>query len=173
MTNTKMKMPVLIEPLISTLHNIQSKIDDAAGALIALELRLRIIAQLEPKVQEELKKKTSDFFYEANLSYLITAVLEVFQEKLDPAEQELIKSCRMPRNKLAHASFVEFLIELNGEAEGRVIDPKTGKKNSLEKHDLVEGAKCIERGSGLPQFSSKVKITIQILESKIMRHLET
>lgn len=37
-------MPVMIEPLISILHSIQLKIDAAAGAATALELRLRIIA---------------------------------------------------------------------------------------------------------------------------------
>ena len=50
-------MPVPVEGLISVLHNIQAKIDAAAGAATALELRLRIIAQLNKAVRDELSKK--------------------------------------------------------------------------------------------------------------------
>lgn len=118
---------VLIEPLISSLHNIQSKIDNSAGAAAVLELRLRIIAQLESEVQDELATKTSKSFYEATLNNIIEAVLKVFQNELDSTDQNIIRNCRVPRNKLIHASFVEFMIKINGEALGREIDPRTGK----------------------------------------------
>lgn len=69
MTNTinlssqkRIKMPVLIDSLIIILHNIQQKINSAAGAATALELRLRIIAQLELRIQDELGKKNKKTF---------------------------------------------------------------------------------------------------------------
>ena len=165
----KARLPVLIEPLILTLHNIQSKIDTAAGAATALELRLRIIAQLETKVQDELKKKTKKPFYKAELEHLIFAVLEVFKDKLEPIEHDAIINCRPPRNKLIHASLVELIIKLNGEALGREIEPRTGKGKPLTEDDLVEGAKCIERGRGLDIFSQRAREAVSILERKILR----
>lgn len=168
----KPRLPVLIEPLISTLHNIQLKIDSAAGAATALELRLRIIAQLENKVQIELKRKTKKPFYKAELEHLIFAVLEVFKEKLDPTEHNAIIRCRPPRNKLIHASLVELMINLNGEALGREVDPNTGKGKPLAEDDLVEGAKCIERSRGLDIFSQRAREAVVILETKILRSIK-
>lgn len=168
----KKRLPVLIEPLISTLHNIQCKIDSAAGAATALELRLRIISQLEPKVQDELKKKTKKPFYKAELEHLISAVLEVFKGQLDLIEHDAIINCRPPRNKLIHASLVELMIKLSGEALGREIDPRTGKGKPLTEDDLVEGAKCIERGRGLDIFSQRAREAVSILERKILRSIK-
>ena len=167
----KAKMPILIEPLIQTLNNIQLKIDAATGAATALELRLRIIAQLEPKVQPELKKKTPLLYYKAKLFHLIDAILEVFQDKLNPNDQEKIKKCRPPRNKLSHASLVEFMISLCIEANGREIDLRTGKGKPLPKNDLIEGAKCVDRLPALEEFSKRARAAIQILDEKILRTL--
>lgn len=168
----KAKLLVLIEPLISTLHNIQLKIDSAAGAATALELRLRIIAQLEPKVQEILKTKTKESFYRVKLEHLIAAVLHVFKDKLNSAEYDAIIECRIPRNKLIHASLVELMIKLNEEALGREIDPQTGKGKPLREDDLVEGAKLIERSRGLDIFSQRARVAIEILERKILRSIK-
>ncbi|MFA6118636.1 MAG: hypothetical protein WCT85_01670 [Parachlamydiales bacterium] len=165
-------MHVLIEPLICTLNNIQSKIDTAAGAATALEIRLRIIAQLEPKVQIELKNRTKKLYYKADLIHLIDAVIETFQDKLDLNDQAKIKSCRLPRHKTSHGSFAELMIELTGEVLGREIDPHTRKRKPLEKNDIIEGAVCIERNHGLEEFSKRAKEAIEILERKILRSLE-
>jgi len=165
-------MPVIIEPLISILHNIQLKIDTAAGAATALELRLRIIAQLEIKVRDELRKKTKKAFHKAELDHLISAVLDVFQDKLDPVEQNIIRSCRPPRNKTAHGSFAELMIELTGEAPGRHFDSYTLKPMPLEENDIIEGAVCIERNRGLDEFTKRARIAVSILEDKIMRSLK-
>ena len=168
-----MKLPVLIEPLKSTLYNIQLKIDAAAGAMIALELRLRIIAELEPKVQDELKQLTSDPFYAANLVHLIDSVLKIFNNNLKHEDHAAIKRCRKPRNKLAHASLVEFMLELNDEALGREIDRGTGKGKPLQKHEIVEGAKCIERSRGLDDFACNAREAVLILEREIFPLLQS
>lgn len=109
--------------------------------------------------------------YKVTLNELIKAVLKVFEQKLNLEEQNIIKKCRLPRNRLIHASFVEFLIELNGEAPGREIDPSTGKHKSLEKDDIVEGAKCIERSRGIDDFSINARKAVEILELKVLRQL--
>lgn len=164
----KIKPPVLIDPLISLLNNIQSKIDAAAGSATTLELRLLIIAQLEPKVQEELKKWKKPYC----LNALINSVIEIFKNKLDLSDQVKIKSCHYPRNKITHGNFAELMIELNGEALGREIDPYTGKRKPLEKNDIIEGTICIERNHGLEDFSKKAKEAIEILDRKILRSLK-
>ncbi len=166
----KMTMP--IGALIQTLKNIQPKIDTAAGAATALELRLRVIAQLEPKVQIALGKKANSQYHKGPLSYLIDVILEVFQDRLDPADQEKIKICRLPRNKVIHGSFAELMIELNGEALGREIDPRTGKHRPLEKIDIIEAAISIDHTQGLEDFSRRANEAIDILERKILLSLK-
>lgn len=132
---------ILIEPLISILNNIQSKINYAAGAATALELRFRIIAQLEPKVQKELRKP----YHKVELIDLIEAILKIFRGNLNLEDQEKIKNCRLLRNKTSHGSMVELMFNLGIEPTGREIDPRTGKRNVLNEEDLIEGVKSIIR----------------------------
>jgi hypothetical protein len=165
-TPTIKQTPILNEPLISILHNIQSKIDAAAGAATALELRLRIIAQLEPRVQDLLKTRTP------RLNHLIDAVLKVFHHTLNSRDQDIIKKCRLPRNMLIHASFVEFMINITGEALGREFDPRTLKSKPLAEDDLVEGVKCIEKSRALDEFSKRAGEAVRILEENVLRSLK-
>jgi hypothetical protein len=159
---------VPIEGLICVLNNIQAKINAASGAATALELRLRIIGQLEPKVQAVLKKNKKPSYHKADLVDLIDAVLEVFQDKLDLEEQKKIKNCRHPRNKAIHGSFAELMFELTGESPGREIDTRIGKRKSLTADNIVEGVLSIDRNRGLENFTQRAKEVIQILE-KILR----
>ena len=53
-TQKNIELSVPIGGLISHLHNIRSKIVAAGGAVSLLDLYLRIIAQLEPKVRDIL-----------------------------------------------------------------------------------------------------------------------
>ena len=170
-TQKKIKMPVPMGGLISILHNIQSKIDAASGAATALDLRLRIIAELKPEVQTALKKRTKSPYRKADLNDLIDAVLEIFHDKLDLADQDKIKNCRLPRNKAIHGSFAELMIELNGEALGREIDPGTLKHKPLEKDDIIEGAICIERNRGLDEFAKRAREAVSILERNVLLSL--
>lgn len=185
MTNTinsssqkPLKMPVLIEPLILILHDIQPKIDAAAGAATALELRLRIIAQLDKSVREELenqqklRKKRFKAFHQADLEDLIAAVIEVYKDKIDDDERRTIESCRLPRNKASHASLAELMIQLTGAAPGRQLDHRTLKPMPLDENDIIEGAVCIERNRGLDEFSKRARIAVSILEGKIMRSIK-
>ena len=167
----KVKPPILIESLIRTLKEIQSKIDKASGTATAIDLRVRIIAQLEPKVQAALKKTTRDPFHKASLFYLIDSILEVFRDELAPEEKDQIKNCRPPRNKAIHGSLAELMIELSGEAFSREIDPSTSKRKPLAKDDIIEGAICIERNMGLDTFSQQSSKVIEILDEKILRSL--
>lgn len=164
-----MTATIPIGGLIQALNNIRSKCDEAVGAAAALELRLRIIAEWEPRVQVALK---GALYHEANLSFLIRAVLEIFQNELSQEEKEEIKSCVVPRNKVSHGSFVEFMIKLNGEALGREIDPKTRKGKPIEKSNIVDGALSIEGSVSLEKYSRRVNKTIKILDDKILRSLE-
>lgn len=55
-------------------------------------------------------------------------------------EQNIIRQCRPPRNKAAHGSFAELMIELAGEAPGRQLDNRTLKPLPLAEDDIIEGA---------------------------------
>jgi hypothetical protein len=169
----KVRMPILIKPLISILHNIQLKIDAAAGAATALELRLRIIAQLDERVQEELKNKTKKAYHKAELEHLIDAILIMFQNELEANEKDIISNSRIPRNKATHASFAELMIVLAGEAPGRQLDNRTLKPLPLDEDDVVKGAICIERNRGLDEFAKRARIAVSILETKVMRALKS
>lgn len=156
---------------ISALHNLQGKIDEASGAATALEMRLRIVAELVQEVQDELSKKTKDSYHEAKLYRLIPAVLEVFQDHLTGVERKQIEICRPPRNKLTHASFVEFMLEINGEALGRVIDRRTMKGRTLNKTNLLEAAMSLDHSGALENFTRIARQATSIIEEKIMRVL--
>ncbi len=168
----KVKRPFTIEALILMFNSIQLHIDKASGAATALDLRLRAIAQLEPKVQAALKKKKRPPYHQAKLSHLIEAILEVFPDQLSLTEQAKLQNCRQPRNKATHGSFAELMIELNGKAPSREIDRKTLKPKPLAEDDIIEGAICIERNGGLEDFSRRAKEAIEILEKKVMRSLQ-
>jgi hypothetical protein len=172
-TITRTKTSILFVPsgMINALHNLQGKIDVAAGAATALEMRLRIVAELVQEVQDELRKRTKESYHEAKLYYLIPAILEVFQDHLTDIERQHIESCRPPRNKLTHASFVEFMLEINGEAPGRVIDRRTMKGRPLKKENLLEGAISLDHSGALENFTRKAQQATSIVEEKIMRAL--
>jgi hypothetical protein len=184
MTNTenpqqkKTRPPITTNGLIMVFNNIRSKIDAAAGAATFLELHLRAIAQLNPRVQIELRRvqaergiKKPKCYHQADLNYLIDAVIGVFRDKLAPEEQDVLKSCRVPRNKTSHGSFAELMIELNGEAPGREIDPTTGKRKPLAEDDIVEAAICIEWNGGLEEFTKRADKAVALIQEKVLRPL--
>lgn len=171
-TRTKTSISFVPNGTINALHNLQGKIDLASGAATALEMRLRIVAELVQEVQDELRKRTRESYHEANLYHLIPAVLEAFQDHLTDIERQHIASCRPPRNKLSHASFVEFILQINGEAPGRVIDRLTMKGRPLKKESLLEGAMSLDHSGALENFTRKARDALSIIEDKIMRVLE-
>lgn len=156
----------------SALGNIQLKIDVAAGAITALEMRLRIIAELLQEVQDELSNRTKDSYHEAKLYHLIPAILTVFQGHLSQEESQRIEHCRPPRNKLSHASFVEFMLEVNGSAPGRMLNPKTGKPYELKKENLLEASLSVDYSRALENFTCMVRTATATVEEKIMRAIE-
>ena len=103
---------------------------------------------------------------------MINAILEVFQAKLHPADQDLIKSCRPPRNKAVHGSYAELMIVLNGVAPGREIDTRARKRKPLREDEIIEGTLCIDQNHGLEDFSKRAKEAAQLLERKILRTLK-
>lgn len=154
------------------LKNIQFKIDIAAGAVTALEMRLRIVAELLQEVQDELRKLTKEKYDKADLYHLIPAVLEVFRDYLTDAERQQIGSCRPPRNKLSHASFAEFMLEVNGSAPGRVLNPQNGKPYELKKENLLEASLSVDHSKAFENFTCAVRTAVGIVEAKIMQAIE-
>jgi hypothetical protein len=155
--------------LCCALGNIQLKIDAAAGSATALEMRLRIVAELLQEVQAELSKRTKDSYHEAKLYHLIPAVLKVFQDHLSQEDRQCIERCRPPRNKLSHASFVEFMLAVNGSAPGRMLNPLTGKPYELKKENLMEASLSVDHSRAFENFTCTVKTAVAIVEAKIMQ----
>jgi hypothetical protein len=163
----------LMNQFIIILNEIQSKVDEAVGAATALEMRLRLIAELEPMVQTELKTKTSKLYYKADLFHLIYAVINVFSNQLTQSESSKIDIFRESRNKAVHGSLVELMLKLGITPTGRdMVDPHTKTRNILSEGDLVEGVKSIARNQGLETFTRQAREVIKILEDNILRKLE-
>ena len=154
------------------LSNIQPKIDAAAGAVTALEMRLRIVAELLQEVQDELRKRTKEKYYKADLYYLIPAVLAVFRDYLTDTDHRQIENCRPPRNKLSHASFAEFMTKVNGSAPGRTLNPQNGKPYELKNENLLEAALSVDHSRAFENFTCTVRTAISIVEGKIMQAIE-
>jgi len=152
----------------NALGNIQFKIDAAAGAATALEMRLRIVAELLQEVQDKLKEP----YHKARLYDLIPAVLTVFQDQLSQEEVQCIERCRPPRNKLSHASFVEFMLAVNGSAPGRKLNPQTRKPYELKKENLLEASLSVDHSRAFENFTSTVRTAVAIVEAKIMQAIE-
>lgn len=117
-----------------------------------------------------MKETLKDPICDASLRSLINAFLDTFNQ-VEPIDQEQIRNCRIPRNKVSHGSFAEFMIELLGEAPGREIDPKTRKRKPLEKDNIVEAVITIDHSHCLEKFTQNANEAIEALD-KVLRSLE-
>ena len=173
--------------MLSNLNDIQFELDTAAGAALAVEIRMRLIGQLSPQIQEKLKdlvkahvltfKKPpknlpSDKYWDCNLSFLDQAIDEIFQNELKPFEREQIKKFRTLRNKLLHADFINLMIKMKISPTGRQIISTGGDRNILDNTDIKESILSIKRNQGFSKFRIQAKGVISILD-QILHGLAT
>lgn len=118
-----------MQQILNNLANIQLKLDKASGALVKVELLMRLIAEKHKPVRDALTKYTKKRYYECYLGPLCKAIVSVFSDKIEKSDLEKIKKFQILRHKLVHGNFVCLMELLDIEPEGLEIVP-TKERNT-------------------------------------------
>lgn len=166
--------------LVKNLHNIQLKLNEASGLAVGIETRMRLIGELSDPLKAKLKeiyknndtkitrkRASSPNYWKCELWMLEEAIIEVFKKELEPNEVKDLENFRDLRNSLLHGNLINLLTLMGIPAEGRMIDPKTRKRNILTDVDIKESIICIENKGGLEKFRPLAFEVMRILEKII------
>ncbi len=172
----------------STLSNIiptiESKLNEAAGAAVTVELLMRLIAErhaplrnkihdliVKPKRDRKLDagntQKPRHNYWDCDLSVLDKAIDAVFQDKLNEIERNTILNFRDKRNKLIHADFVSLMSLLNITATGQQVTVNN-KRNIVQNADVEEAVQSIQRNQGFEAFKKHADQVRAILEKMML-----
>lgn len=171
-----------IEILVSCISNIEGQLEQACGAAVAVEMRMRLIGQFSQPIRERIKElikewkiknpqsknKPSDKYWNCDLCFLDQAIVDIFQDSLDPIEFQTLLEFRDLRNKLLHGDFVGLMKALKILPTGRQILSAEGDRNILASEDIAEAIKSVERNQGLSKIRTKANEAITVLD-KILR----
>jgi len=169
-----------MEPMLSNLNHIQGELDQAAGAVVAVEIRMRLIGQLCEPVREKLKeivqkkrrigscdkcgrseKKLSYKYEDCNLEPLGQAIEEVF---CNYKEFDLGRF-RILRNKFIHVAWVKLMKKLDIEPTGRQILSRSGDRNRLKSSDTKESILSFKRNEGFAKVRKEGAKMREILDT--------
>jgi len=169
----------------SHLGNIQLKLDESAGAALSVEVRMRLIAELNQQVrskiaelvEEEHKKrlkknanaqKKDENYWECNLCFLNEAICIVFQDQLSDENVKKLKRYAPFRNKIMHGDFVGLMDKLGLILPGRKILSIAGDREALKKAEIKESIVSIANGhSGISKVCSEIREVQGILDALI------
>lgn len=168
-----------IESLLSYMKNIEVKLQEACGATVAVELRMRLIGQFSQTVRDKIKelikawklknpqskKKPSDKYWNCDLCFLDQAIVDVFQSSLSPIEYQTLLEFRDLRNSLLHADFVALMTSLKILPTGRQVLSIKGDRNILSSEDIEEAIKSVDRNQGLATIRNKANEVIVMLDN--------
>lgn len=169
-----------ITTMISNINNVQIQLATAAGAVLMVELRMRLIGEHSQAVRGKLaelvndyikknpkRKRPSDKYWDCKLSFLDDAIAEIFKNQLDLNELQKMDRFRDLRNALMHADFVSLLKELGLAPEGRqIMNPYTGNRNILTNAEIKESVLSVssDRTRGLQIVETEAKTMTSILD---------
>ena len=108
---------------LNNLNNIALKFSEATGAVVLVELRMRLIAETYKPLQHGLamiikdakkqkKRIRNEKYWDCDLEYLVNAVIKVFSDVLQPCVREELSAFRKLRNPLVHSKFVQLMENL-------------------------------------------------------------
>lgn len=170
-----------INPMLANINSTQCKLDTATGAVVAVEVRMRLIGELCEQVQDrftelvatakknkEVRKDASDKYNHCDLFFLDQAIYEVFHDKLEFDECKKIKEFRPLRNKLLHGDFVRLMILMKIAPTGRQILSIASNRNILTNADIREAILSIDRNQGFEHVERLAKEVKTILESLML-----
>lgn len=152
-----------INAVLNATENIQLKMDEAGGATLAVELRIRLLAQLSQPIQATLKNKNK--YWKCDLQYLIEAIISVCKNKLEIGEAEKLNKFLVLRHKLVHGNFVSFTKLQGIEPKGRQIIFSSTRKTLLES-DIRESICSVDWNHAFSEFrklASEVKSIVDRL----------
>lgn len=159
---------------VSSLDNIQLKLESAAGKAVAVETRMRLIGQWSELVRNELKElvrknrlKESSNYWDCRLYLLVQAISNVFCDMLKPEDLQKLEKFRKIRNNLVHAEFPSLMKELGITPTGREIS-KSGERNILNIEEVDEAILSIDRNGGFEKIVRQANEVISILARLIL-----
>lgn len=164
--------PGEINAMLQNLNNIP-QLNEATGATVAVEVRMRLIGELDERVRDKLKeivanakrKGKSDKYWDCDLSFLDDTIDVIFHDKLELIERQKIEKFRDLRNALLHGNFVDLMNLMNIPPTGRQIS--SGERNILESKEIKEAIVSINRNQGCQKILTHAKEVISILDKII------
>ncbi|MDR3647028.1 MAG: hypothetical protein P4L22_05815 [Candidatus Babeliales bacterium] len=144
-----------IVAIVNHIGNIQLSFNEAAGLAIGVELKIRLMAELYQPLQKELKnvikqdeakkgyKIKNKNYWNCDLEYLESAIILIFNNKLDQQEIAKFEAFRQLRNKFLHADFVSFMKLLGVTPQGKKLI-QDGYKDILKKSDIKEAVLSLD-----------------------------
>ena len=156
--------------VLEQLGNIQCKLGNALGSVVAAEMRMRLIGQLSESVRitlkECVKKEQDKEFWNCKLTCLQKSIESVFNKNLESSEIQKLESFRKLRNKIAHADFVSLMKLLKIEETGREVLP-SGKRSDLDISDIKGAIISIDYRGWLENVQTIAEEVIGILNKII------
>lgn len=162
-----------IEPMLRSLENIELQYKESVGHAAALELRMRVLAEINPAISKHAEslvhpRDAYKFFWECKLEHLIDAILEIFKQDLSSDEIQQLNSFKNQRNKLLHGILVEFMRLMKVQPTSRKI-LKNGSRDNLKDHEVIEAIKSTERNHVLVKFNGVAAGLMEIINKLIRK----
>ncbi len=168
--------------IIKSIKDVEASFDAAAGATLAVEFRMRLLAEHSEEVRNELslivktkKRYTHErHYWNCRLVDLDQAIDAVFASGLTPEEQKALVEFRDLRNKLFHADFVNLMKLLKITPSGRELKQINGKleRMELKEHQIRDAAVAIDINGGFNQMR-KLAEEVKGILGKIIMGLDT
>ncbi len=130
-----------MQEIINHIDNIKLKIEVAAGAIVIIELKLRLLAETNSSFRDEVyrqikapdrdaKNNKRNEYWNCSLQILCSAMQIVFANELTLEQKKIIDFFKKPRDKTLHGDLVGLLITLGVSQDGQQIF-SSGKRNQL------------------------------------------
>lgn len=158
-----------INALLSILNNQIIKLGEATGAVVSVEIRMRLICQLcEPArvklvelVADSQRKRKSNKYWECDPAFLAQTIDIVFGVDLNTEDREEILKFPSVRAKLLHGELISLMERLGIFPSDRQPKLLAGQlvRGTVEAENIAEALKSIERNRGLEiarQYATKV-----------------
>ncbi len=168
-----------INALLSALNNLSVKLGEATGAIVFVEIQMRLICQLSEPARIKLVEHTAKSrdnrksYWECDPAPLAQAIADIFKAVLNDEEQKQILIIPSLRAKLLHGELIGLLERLGVNPLSRQMTLLAGslQAQKVEAKDIVEAIKCIDRNDGLGKVRRHALTTSGILERIIKNHL--
>lgn len=169
-TEGKKNQQIVQSDLVS-LNNNLLQLGQAAGPILMIELKIRIIAERDLKfrklVLDKVKNSRFNEYWNCELSSLVVVLGPYFN--LSEAEIDVLKKFIELRNKFVHGEYVSVLDKLGIRPEGREF-LANGERSLLQEGELLEAAKALANigiANKVSTYLEEVNVIVQKLLIKL------